>query len=123
MKFNSTNETPDFDRPKIDEGIYTGTLEEVQEFESEYGKGLRFIYVIEGKDVKITHLCSIPQTVHPETKLGRLFIAHGFDLGGELSVEQLIGTKAKVMVEDVKKKDRDGNDTVFSGISKVKKIE
>jgi len=124
MKFNSTNEAPDFDRPKIEEGIYTGTLEEVQEFESDYGKGLRFIYSIEGKDVKLTHLCSIPPKVHPETKMGRLFIAHGVDLGsGEVTVEQIIGTKAKVMVEDVTKKDRDGNPTTFSGISKVKKIE
>ena len=125
MEFNSTNEAPDFDRPKIEEGLYTGTLEEVQEFEGDYGKSLRLIYAIEGKDVKLTHLAGIPKgAVNPENKLGRIFIAHGVDLGnGKVTVEQIIGTRAKVMVEDVSKKDRDGNPTIFSGISKVKKIE
>ncbi len=122
MKFNTTKDAPDFEMPKIDEGLYTGKLEDVQEFESEYGKGLRFYYSIEGQDVKLTHLCSIPQNVHPDTKLGAIFIAHGKELGGELEVEQLIGTKAKLLVED-KERTKDGQKTIFSNISKVKKIE
>ena len=125
MEFDSTNEAPDFDRPKIEEGLYTGALEEVQEFEGDYGKSLRFIYAIEGKDVKLTHLCGIPKgMVNPENKLGRIFMAHGVDLGGgKVTVENIIGTKARLMIEDVNKKDKDGNPIVFSGISKVKKIE
>lgn len=124
MKFNTSKDSPDFDRPKIEEGVYTATLDEVQEFESEYGKGLRFVYNIEGQDnVKLTHLCSIPQTVHPETKLGKVFIAHGLDLGGEVSVEQIVGTKAKVMVEDKDRKDQSGQTVTFSQVSKVKKLE
>lgn len=122
MKFNTSNDAPDFEMPRIDEGVYTGELVDVQDFESDYGKGLRFFYKAEGKDVKLTHLCSIPQNIHPETKLGSLFIAHGKDLGGEVDVNQLIGTKAKIFVED-KERTRDGQTITFSNISKVKRIE
>jgi hypothetical protein len=124
FKVNTTKNVPEFERPKIEEGLYTATLEEIQEFESEYGKGLRLIYKVEGQDnVKVTHLCSIPKETHPETKLGRILIAHGLELDGEVDIESIIGTKAKIMVEDVKKKDSDGKEIVFSGVSKVKKIE
>lgn len=124
FKVNTTKDVPEFERPKIDEGLYTGTLDEIQEFESEYGKGLRLIYKIEDKDnVKVTHLCSIPKETHPETKLGKILIAHGLELDGEVDIENIIGTKAKVMVEDVTTKDRDGKEIVFSGVSKVKKFE
>ena len=122
MKFNTTNDAPDFEMPKIAEGIYTGELVDVQEFESEYGKGLRFYYNVEGQDVKLTHLTSIPKNVHPDTKLGALFIAHGKDLGGEVELEQLIGTKAKLLVED-KVRTKNGQSVTFSNISKIKKIE
>ena len=126
MKFKTSTESNDFDRPVIPEGLYTGVLSEIIEFEGDYGKALRFMYSIEGQDnVKLSYICSIPEVVNPNNKLGKTFEAHGIKIDGENDVETelLLGTKAKVWVENATKKDLEGKEVTFSKISKVKKIE
>ena len=113
-----------FERPHIAEAIYTGELTEVKDIaDGQYGKRLALIYKINvnEKEIKLSHICYVPEVATPDNKLGKVLIAHGVDLGKQVELNSLVGTKARVMVEDYEFEE-DGKKDIASSISKVKPL-
>ena len=62
----------------------------------------------------------MPKVATAENKFGKVLIAHGVNLAeGESDTDKIIGTLAKVMVEDYNF-DEEGKSKVASSITKVK---
>jgi len=120
MKFKTSNEeSKDFEKPHIKEGLYPAELKEVKEIsDGTYGKRVAFIYSIIDQDVELAFICYSENEASPANKLGQTLQAHGVDLGKEIDTDPLIGTKAQVLVEDYNLKD----DVKASSISKVKPL-
>jgi len=123
MKINTSKEaTKNFERPKIEEGLYTALLKEVKEIsEGQYGKRVALIYAVQPSNTEVSFVCYVPETATPENKFGKTLIAHGVDLGKEIDTDGLINSTVKVMVEDYEYEE-DGNKKLASSISKVKPL-
>jgi hypothetical protein len=123
MKIKSTTQEKDFSKPCIPEDFYTGTLKEVKPVkEGEYGPRIAFIYSVDGQDeeIELAVVCYTKNPANKDNKLGQIIMAHGVELNDdEIELDALVGTKAKLLVENYK--DNDGKEC--SGIGKVKPLE
>ena len=114
-----------FEKPHIDEGLYTAKLKEVKNIENgQFGKRVVFIYsiVVNNTEVDLPHICYVPEVATPDNKFGKVLIAHGVELGKDVEVDSLIGTQASVLVEDYEYEE-DGTKKLASSISKVKSLK
>lgn len=119
--------------PTIEDGVYQGTLVEV---ESEKGTiknngkdkevDVCFLYFDvkykeDKESVKLRFRGYLPAT--EGNKLGKALIALGYkDFTKELLVKTLIDTKASVFVEQYATKDKEGKDIVRNIITKIKPL-
>ena len=125
MKIQTSLESGSFEKPLLPEGLYEAELIEVKSIEpGKFGDRVLFIYKILSykEPVELVHLCYVPKAASPENKFGKLLIAHGVELGGEVEVDSLIGTKAKVMVETYEYEDGEEKKKA-SSITKVKPMK
>ena len=124
MKLEMSTKTKgtDFERAKIEEGIYPATLKEVKDIsEGQYGARVAFIYEIEGKEFAL--VCYKTRAT-ADNKLGQTLIAHGVKIeDADIDTENLPNAKVKAWVEDYEteiEKDKKKVKAVYSTISKVK---
>lgn len=113
-----------FERPQIPEGLYKAKLKEVKEIsDGQYGHRVAFIYsvVVNNKEVELSHITYVPEIANPDNKFGRVLIAHGVQLGGEIDITPLFGTEARVLIEDYEYTE-DNKKLKASSISKVKPL-
>ena len=128
MKIQTSLESGGFDKPHIPEGLYEAELTEVKDIaDGQYGKRVLFIYKITSykEQMELVHLAYVPAKATPDNKFGKVLIAHGVELGGEVDVDSLVGTRAKVMVEDYHYEDEVNGkkvDKIASSITKVKPL-
>jgi len=138
QKQTSTKESLVFEKPKIPEKMYEGTLKEIKPIsEGKYGARVVFVYevIADGKEVEIGHIAYDPEKVTQGTKFGKVLIAHGLEIDGSVvETDKIVGTKANVWVEDYEyeseeEREIEGKKVIVkekklaSGISKVTKIE
>lgn len=117
-----SNKKGDFEKPHIDEGIYTATLLDVKEIsEGTYGPRLAFVY--EANGVELALVCYKPKIATPENKLGETLMAHGVDLKtGKINTDNLPKKTVKAWVEDYEY-EKEGKKYKASSISKVKPLD
>jgi len=121
MKIKTSPEgSKNFEKPKIEEGLYSAKLIEVKDIsDGQYGKRVSFIYRVSPSDTELALVCYVPEIATPENKFGKTLIAHGVDLGKEIETDALVGTEVRVMVEDYDYEEDKVKKTA-SSISKVK---
>ena len=132
MKIRTSQESgKGFERPHIAEGLYEAKLLEVKDIsDGQYGKRVAFVYEItpdKESAVQIAHICYVPEVATPDNKFGKVLIAHGVNLSaeGETDTSPLVGTKARVLVEDYsyeEEVDKKKVEKTASSISKVKPL-
>jgi len=63
MKINTSKEaTKNFERPKIEEGLYTALLKEVKEIsKGQYGKRVALIYAVQPSNTEVSFICYVPR--------------------------------------------------------------
>ena len=132
MKIRTSQESgKGFERPHIAEGLYEAKLLEVKDIsDGQYGKRVAFVYEItpdKDTEVQIAHICYVPEVATPDNKFGKVLISHGVNLAndGEVDTSPLIGTQARVLVEDYSYEEEVNNKKVektASSISKVKPL-
>ena len=123
MKIKTSQESStNFEKPKIEEGLYTAELKEVKDIsDGQYGKRVAWIYSVLPDKTELSLVAYVPEVATPENKFGKTLIAHGVDLGNEVEVDALKGSKVRVMVEDYEY-DYEGQKKTASSISKVKPL-
>jgi hypothetical protein len=125
MKIKTSPEgSKNFEKPKIEEGLYEAKLIEVKDIsEGQYGPRVAFIFsVLTVKEsVELSHVAYVPEVANPDNKFGKVLLALGCDLGKEIDTESLKDKVVKVMVEDYEY-DEENTKKVASTISKVKPL-
>lgn len=106
---------------------YTGTLNNIEEFDGEYGPGYKFIIHLddefnqEGEPRETWAFTG--QKITPKTKLGRWAKGLGYDLtaGTNINLEEIINTSVAVEFEHVPGFDKDGQAITKERVVKMKK--
>lgn len=104
--FKTTNEDKEYSKPKIPSGQYEFKIVDIRP-SNDKSKNF-FILEIEGQEIEgeqVSLVWSAPtnEEYTPGTNLGKLFLAVGFDLGGEVKGSSLINLKGKCIVNDYTK--------------------
>lgn len=107
--FKTTNESKTYNKPKIPAGKYSFDIEDLK-LNTEKTK-IFFILNIEGQvseddeQVSLVWAAPINEEYTPNTNVGKLLLAVGFDLGGEIKAESLRGLKGECLVSDYVKQE------------------
>jgi len=118
---NITMTKPEFEKVLIEEDFYTGTLKEIKEITpGQWGDRLALVFEVE-TDKGVVELAKVVyRKLTPDsafTEVLKVF-GHEWEEGKTFNTDQLVGKKAKVVVENY---EREG--VKASTISKVKPLE
>ena len=109
IMFKTTNESKTYDKPKIPAGKYAFEVTDIK-LNTEKTKTF-FILNIEGQvdennePISLVWSAPVNEEYTPNTNAGKLFLAIGFELGGEIKSESLIGLKGQCLVNDYVKQE------------------
>ncbi len=121
-------------KPHIKKGYYQGTLKEVKPIEKEgkFGKRIVLIWEVEGVELAQVLNSEYKQedgtyrtAFTPNSRATKTFQALGWELkeGEPLNVDEFIGKKAELNVDDYDTEDNEGKPYKASGIKDVSKLE
>jgi len=107
MLLKTSKEAKTYPKVHIPAGIYKSTLLEVKPSEDE--TRIRFIFVIDGqkdqenKPVTLVYSAPTSEEYNPNTKIGQLLLALGFELGESINTDLMISKQCQTKVEDYAK--------------------
>lgn len=121
LVFKTTNEDKEYSKPKIPSGQYEFKIVDIKT-SNDKSKNF-FILEIKGQEVDgqpVSLVWSAPTNdeYSPGTNIGKLFLAVGFELGGEVKGSSLINLKGKCIVNDYTKQ-VDGKVVTYSVIGEM----
>ena len=105
MLLNTSKEAKTYPKVHIPAGIYVSTLLEVKPSDDR----IRFVFVIDGqkdqedKPVTLVYSAPIGEEYNPNTKIGKLLLALGFELGNQINTDLMISKQCQSKVEDYAK--------------------
>lgn len=105
MLLNTSKEAKTYPKVHIPAGIYVSTLLEVKPSDDR----IRFVFVIDGqkdqenKPVTLVYSAPIGEEYNPNTKIGKLLLALGFELGNPINTDLMISKQCQTKVEDYAK--------------------
>lgn len=121
LVFKTTNEDKEYSRPKIPSGQYEFKIVEIITSNDK----LKNFFILEiegqefeGKPVSLAWGTPVNDEYSPGTNLGKLFLAVGLELGGEIKASNLIGLKGKCIVNDYTKQ-ADGQVLTYSVVGEM----
>lgn len=107
MLLKTSKEAKTYPKVHIPAGIYKSTLLEVKP--SEDNTRIRFVFVIneqvdsENKPITLVYSAPTGEEYTPNTKIGQLLLALGFELGSEINTDLMISKECQSKVEDYAK--------------------
>jgi len=120
--------TAEYEKPKIDEGIYEGICKEVKEItDGQYGARVAIICEIRDKEDNTVELAKVVYNkLTPNSAATKVIEAFGFeydkfDEGFEFDWDAMVGRVARCWVEDYEYV-KDGETLIASSISKFKSV-
>lgn len=121
LVFKTTNEDKEYSKPKIPSGQYEFKIVDIRT-SNDKSKNF-FILEIEGQEVdgqpvSLVWAAPVNEEYSPGTNLGKLFLAVGFELGGEVKGSNLINLKGKCIVNDYTKQ-VDGKVVTYSVVGEM----
>lgn len=106
LTFKTTNEDKEYSKPKIVSGQYEFKIVDVK-VSNDKSKNFFILEIIgqeiEGQPVSLVWSAPANDEYTPGTNLGKLFLAVGFELGGEIKSADLINLKGRCLVNDYTK--------------------
>ena len=117
-------QAPEFNKPRIEEGIYEAHLSKVKELsEGQFGKRIAWIFLIpdaKPQRVELAKVTYLNATPNSECTKVLLALGYEYEKGKTFNTEELMGKKVRVWVEDFQ---RSKEEDPFSTIAKVKPLK
>lgn len=104
--FNTTNENKEYSKPKIPSGRYEFKIIDIRP-SNDKSKNFFILdiigQIIEKEQVSLVWSTPVSEEYSPNTNLGKLLLAVGFELGGNIKAKDMLGMTGKCMVQDYSK--------------------
>lgn len=117
--FNTTNESKEYNKPRIPAGEYGFEISNVKTNENQK---VFFILNIEGQindkneQVSLVWAAPLNEEYSPKTNVGKILLSVGIELGTEINSDMLIGLKGKCIVTDYVKQEN-GKTLIYSVVN------
>ena len=119
--FNTTNENKEYSKPKIPSGQYEFKIVDIKPSNDKLKNFfiLEMVgQVIDKEQVSLVWSTPVSDEYSPNTNLGKLLLAVGFELGGEIKAKDLMNMVGKCIVNDYTKQ-IDGKVVTYSVVGEL----